>query len=338
MKVCAVYGTRPEMIKLSVLCNEFDIDTLHIDQQPDISCFYRSLMPAPTHIVNLKSGSINSRFADAILGISNKISNYDIVIVQGDTLTAAAASIAAFHKQISIAHIEAGLRTKDISSPFPEEGYRSIISRITKWHFCPTQFAKTNLEAESPPGEIYVTGNTVIDLVSKMSFGKSISYGDEVVVTLHRRENIEKLPHILKEIKRSALRHPHLKWILPVHPNPDVKRAILTGLKDTNVRLVDPIDYPDFLDLIRCCRLIVTDSGGLQEEAAFFKKKVVVCRKSTERSEGIHGGFSVLALENLSNAIDDCLKSYECVGDNPYGDGKASYRIASILGLQRKNE
>ena len=338
MSVCVVYGTRPEMIKLSVLCSEFNVDTLSIGQQPHLTTFYKSLMPEPTCHVDLENGNLNDRFSCAVSKIGKAIVGYDIVIVQGDTMTAAAGALAAFHNKIDIAHVEAGLRTRDISSPFPEEAYRSLISRIAKWNFCPTQFAKENLTKEMPPGEVHVTGNTVIDLVSQISAGKDTSCGNEVIVTLHRRENIKNLPHILEEIKKSIKLHPELEWILPVHPNPDVKRAILRGLKDTKVRLVDPIDYPDFLDLIRRCRLIVTDSGGLQEEAAFFKKKVVVCRKNTERPEGVHDGFSVLALENISNAIDDCLKSYECVGNNPYGDGKASYRIASILGLQRKNE
>jgi UDP-N-acetylglucosamine 2-epimerase (non-hydrolysing) len=325
------------MIKLSILANEYNCDTLYVDQQPDLSMFYKSLMPNPTHTILLQKGDLNDRFSYAIKEISKKIKNYDTVIVQGDTLTATAGALAAFNLGIKIAHVEAGLRTNDITSPFPEEAYRAIISRISNWNFCPTEISKKNLEKENIPGSCFLTGNTVIDLVSKLSINKNSTYENIIIVTLHRRENINHLNKILNELKNISNKLNDYKWIFPIHPNPEVKEKVEKILQNSKIQLVDPFDYPDFIDLIRKCKLIITDSGGIQEEAAFFKKRVVICRKNTERPEGIHAGFAVLGFNNIEHLIFEALKMPIWQGDNPYGNGKSSEIIANLLNFSQKN-
>lgn len=323
------------MIKLSILSSKFEIDTLYVDQQPQLTHFYKNLMPNPTHVVNLNSGDLNERFSKSIEKIGEIVKNYDAVIVQGDTMTAAAASLAAFNLNKKIAHVEAGLRTNNISSPFPEEAYRTIISRISTWNFCPTNYSAKNLKKENVPGKIYVTGNTVIDLVKEITQDKLVEQSNNVIVTLHRRENIPHLERLLQEIKESAEENSELNWILPVHPNPEVKSKVLKILKDSKIQLIDPIDYPDFIECVRKCKFIITDSGGIQEEAAFFRKKVIVCRESTERPEGLISGFSVLGFVNLKNTIKNSIEfPLKINKKNPYGDGTASIKIANILGLK----
>jgi UDP-N-acetylglucosamine 2-epimerase (non-hydrolysing) len=277
---------------------------------------------------------------DAVGKIGKIISGYDVVLVQGDTMTAAAGAIAAFNSRVKIGHIEAGLRTQDITSPYPEEGYRSIISRIANWHFCPTENAADNLHNEKVPGKIYITGNTIIDLISLICSNDIEENGSSktVIITMHRRENIPHLQRLLNDIKIIASNRTDLNWIMPVHPNPEVKSIVHNILKNSVIQLVDPFDYPDFINTLKKCLLIITDSGGIQEEAAFLKKRVIVCRKSTERPEGIQAGYSILAFDNLKESIELALKTKHKFAKNPYGDGKSSEKIASIIGIQTRNK
>jgi len=334
MKTCIVYGTRPEMIKLSVLSKDYKIDGIYTGQQPDLSSFYMDLMQEPVHRLDLKPGDLNSRYSSVLEKIADKIKNYDIVLVQGDTMTAAAAAQAAFHLSKKIGHIEAGLRTHDIESPFPEEFYRTLISRIATWNFCPTSLSRDNLLREHVPGECFITGNTVIDAISRMFKDKAITKNDEVIITLHRRENIKHLDRILSEIKEIINKNQKYRWILPVHPNPEIRSKIDSHLSDTHVDIVNPFEYPDFLNKLANCKLIITDSGGIQEEAGFFKKRVVICRESTERPEGIVAGFAHLGFENIQNVVQNALEMPDWNGINPYGDGHASQKIAKILGIK----
>lgn len=336
MKICAVYGTRPEIIKLSVLLNDYCIDGIYTEQQPDLAPFYKSLVRQPEHVINTPPGNLNDRYSYIIKKISKKIENYDIVLVQGDTITAAATAQAAFHLGKKIGHIEAGLRTHNIESPFPEEFYRTLISRIATWNFCPTQLSKENLIKENVPGECFITGNTVIDVISRMFYGKRITKNDEVIITLHRRENIKHLDRILTDIKDAINKHKKLHWILPIHPNPEIRKKIHDYLEHTAVDIVKPFEYHEFLDKLASCRLIITDSGGIQEEAGFFKKRVIICRESTERPEGITAGFAHLGFENTQNVIHNVLEMQDWDGNNPYGDGYASQKIAKILGIKER--
>lgn len=333
MKICLVYGTRPEMIKLSVLSKDYNIDGIYTGQQPDLSFFYSSLMKKPVHSIKIESGELNSRYASLIKQIEYKIKNYDIILVQGDTMTAAASAQAAFHLGKKIGHIEAGLRTHDITSPFPEEFYRTLISRISTWNFCPTETSKNNLLNEKVPGSCFVTGNTVIDIISRMSNGKKVTKSNEVIITLHRRENIEHLDRILCDIKIAINKNKGLCWTLPIHPNPEIQKKIYKHLSNTAVNIVKPLEYPDFIDKLMSCRLIITDSGGIQEEASFFKKRVVICREHTERPEGIDAGFAHLGFIDTQNTIQQALESQDWNGISPYGDGFASKKIANIIGI-----
>jgi len=334
MKTCIVYGTRPEMIKLSVLSKDYKIDGIYTGQQPDLSSFYMDLMQEPVHRLDLKPGNLNSRYSSVLDKIADKIKNYDIVLVQGDTMTAAATAQAAFHLGKKIGHIEAGLRTHDIESPFPEEFYRTLISRIANWNFCPTSLSRDNLLRENVPGECFITGNTVIDAISRMFKDKAITKKDEVIITLHRRENIKHLDRILSDIKEIINKNQKYRWILPVHPNPEIRSKINSHLRNSPVDIVNPFEYPDFLNKLASCKLIITDSGGIQEEAGFFKKRVVICRESTERPEGIESGFAHLGFENTQYVVQNVLEMPDWDGVNPYGDGHASQKIAKILGIK----
>ena len=334
MKTCLVYGTRPEMIKLSVLSKDYKIDGIYTGQQPDLSSFYMDLMQEPVHRLQLKSDDLNSRYSSVLEKIADKIKNYDIVLVQGDKMTAAATAQAAFHLGKKIGHIEAGLRTHNIESPFPEEFYRTLISRISTWNFCPTSLSRDNLLKENVPGECFITGNTVIDAISRMFKDKDVAKSNDVIITLHRRENIKHLDRILNDIKEVINKNQKYRWILPVHPNPEIRSKIDSHLRNSPVDIVNPFEYSDFLDKLASCKLIITDSGGIQEEAGFFKKRVVICRESTERPEGIIAGFAHLGFEDTQNVIQQSLEMPDWSGNNPYGDGFASQLIAKILGIK----
>jgi UDP-N-acetylglucosamine 2-epimerase (non-hydrolysing) len=250
------------------------------------------------------------------------------VMVQGDTTTVFAIALAAFHRQIPVIHLEAGLRTWDKQNPFPEEFNRQSVSAMADIHLCPTKMAMKNLisEGKHHKSEIYVVGNTSLDnLYNQVSNGEV-----HALVTLHRRENHKNIPLWFSVINSLAKQNKELDWVLPIHPNPNVlKHKHLL----TDVSVIDPLPHHYLLKYLKNSKIVITDSGGIQEEAAFFRKPCIVCREKTERSEGI-GDFSWLCqdpdqLESLfeillNHKIDESL---EC----PYGDGYASEKILKIL-------
>lgn len=270
--------------------------------------------------------------------------------VHGDTTSAAAAALASFHLRLPVIHVEAGLRTSDTLSPFPEELNRQLISRIAAWHLAPTARNKNNLLHEGVPhGRIYVSGNTGIDAL-QFAAALDVPYGDPqladletpdgprvVVVTAHRRENWGKpLKHIASAVRRLAERHPSVRFVVALHPNPDVAsvmRGRLAGL--TNVSLVGPMGYAAFARLLRRAYLVLTDSGGIQEEAPSLGTPVIVLRETTERQEGVDAG----TLDVVGTNTGDIVRAAERLLDdpdeyayrrgkrNPYGDGRAADRI-----------
>jgi len=336
---CVVYGTRPEAVKLSLLVKRFNVDTFFTGQQADIGIDNQLFVPSNS--VKMCPGALSARLSDALLSIDEHVSCTSplIVIAQGDTLTAFAASLSAYHRQIPFAHIEAGLRTHDLSAPFPEEGYRSLIARTASWNFCPTEHALDMIKSESPPGRSLVVGNTIVDVVASTMIENDIRQvmGDEVVITLHRRENLVEMKRLLGQITAVASHHSSLRWTVFMHPNPCVKSVVENSLRGTCINLEGPLPYIDFLRRLAAARLIVTDSGGLQEEAASLGKRVVVCRKSTERPEGVAAGLSRIAFdESIGDEIDYSLGLGEWCGTNPFGDGQATARIARELSLKER--
>ena len=283
-----------------------------------------------TFIINEVSDGDN-RLDSLVCSLLNKnfiFDNIDHVLVQGDTTSAFAVALAAFHRNIPVIHLEAGLRTFNRQHPYPEEFNRTAISSLASIHLCPTETSAKNVRAMvGTDSKIYVTGNTVLDNL----YGLTPTVSNKVLVTMHRRENHNQIEKWFREIDSLAEKYNDLEFILPIHPNPNIYnyKNILT-----HVNVVDPLSYDECIDLIRICKTIITDSGGIQEESAFLKKKCIVCREISERSEGI-GTFAYMCQkpDDLSNIFESIINSGQFIVDKkcPYGDGQSSYKILKIL-------
>ena len=321
------YGTRPEFIKIQPLISELKGNVpyklLFTGQHIDIANFQYD------YKLNIKplKNRLDSIFSSCLHLDESIFFGVESVMVMGDTASAAAMSIAAFNRGLKILHLEAGLRTYDMNNPYPEEGYRQIISRLADVHFCPTKENKLNLEKEKAGGSTHIVGTTVLDNL----VGLKTSYTDEVIVTIHRRENHSLIIDWFKELSKLALENNNLRFTIPLHPNPNVSehKGYLIGLN-----IIEPLPYEEMKAKISNCRFIISDSGGLQEEASFLKKKIIVCRKTTERPESL-GKTSFMCkhphkLKEIFNKIKNNFKTEE-LHDCPYGDGKSSSRIRKIL-------
>lgn len=268
----------------------------------------------------------------------------DWVLVQGDTTTAMAAALAAFHRRVRVGHVEAGLRTGDLAAPFPEEANRRIVDLVSSAHFAPSARAAATLRREGhDPSTIHLVGNSVVDALLQISedLPEPPPGPTEVLVTMHRRESFgEPLRAVLAALRELAAEFPDVRWVYPVHPNPNVAgpaSAELAGI--ANVELLPPLDYRQLVERLRRCRLVLTDSGGIQEEAPAFGKPVLVLRDTTERPEGIEAGVARLVGTDRGRivaAASELLTSpaaYAAMSRavNPYGDGQAGERIAAIL-------
>jgi UDP-N-acetylglucosamine 2-epimerase (non-hydrolysing) len=322
MLIC--FGTRPEYIKVKPLIEYFKskipFKILFTGQHKDL------LNEIPDCIeLHIQSG--DNRLDSIVCSVLNNNQLFEgitSVLVQGDTTSAFSLALAAFHRKIKIFHLEAGLRTYDKSQPYPEEFNRRAISAMADIHFCPTQLTVDNLLREGFKEDIYLVGNSVLDNLVNIE----TEYGNKIFITLHRRENHHIMDKWFETIDRIAEKNPQYEFILPIHPNPEVRKN-RNILKYVNV--VEPIEYEPFIKELAKCRLVITDSGGIQEEASFFGKKCLVCRNSTERSEGI-GVFSTLVnLENIHSVFDKEIKDFKIDEPCPYGDGKTSERIYDII-------
>jgi UDP-N-acetylglucosamine 2-epimerase (non-hydrolysing) len=320
------YGTRPEYIKVKPLIDELrkrgsiEFKILFTGQHQDIA------PEAGDYKLSIDEGG--HRLDSIITSMLNKNHIWEgvtHVLVQGDTTSAFAVALAAMNRRVKIIHLEAGLRTFDYANPFPEEYNRQLISRISSINLCPTKLNKDNLDNENCVGETHLVGNTVLDnLVDQDS-----SYGDEVLVTMHRRENLELMPMWFTTLNAIATDNPNLKFICPLHPNPEIQKH--KGLL-SNVEIIEPLPYEEMIEKIATCRFIITDSGGIQEEASFFNKKCIICRKQTERTETL-GVTSYLCHypEALFRLVEDVKDDYISDEVCPYGDGHASEKIVDIL-------
>ena len=240
----------------------------------------------------------------------------------------AAISLAAYHLKKKIFYIEAGLRSFDWENPFPEEGYRQMVSRIATVNLCPTELAAKHLKEEKVLGEVHVVGNTILDTLTP--YKDETSYGDRVLITLHRTENLKLLPNWFKAINKVAVCHPSLEFIYPVHPNPVITKE---AEKLKNVTLCEPLEHHDFLKILKDCRFVISDSGGIQEEGSFLNKKIIVCRKTTERPEGIESGHLILCPDpaKLEKTVERIVGNCNINTCCPYGDGESSKRIRAII-------
>ena len=361
-RIIIILGTRPECIKLAPIFHElksdkrFNIDILDTGQHKDLSISTKkTLNIRPSY--NLKIMSPNQTLVDitvkAIKGISSYLNKTkpNMVIVQGDTTSVMSGALSAFYNNIPVAHVEAGLRTFDINEPYPEELNRKIISNIADLNFVPSKSEFNNLINEGVKKKtIKITGNTVIDCLRWALKNTDPSYRtvelikclapSYIIITLHRRENFgQKLKQQIQAIAQLADLYPKINFLLPLHNNPNVKKAILKLPDKKNIFLKDPFDYVDFCHLLKNCDFIITDSGGIQEEAPFLNKQVFVFRDKTERKAVVKLGYATLLGSNVDNIItkiSDFISDFEKNTNikqmvSPYGDGHASQKIVKII-------
>lgn len=358
MRISALFGTRPETIKLSPFIQEgrrlgHEVNVIFTGQHREMAQPLLDLFDITPDIdlnimrENQNLTSMTSVLLEA-LNSHPQLKETDALIVQGDTTSAFVGAYWAFLNKIPVIHLEAGLRTNNIMSPFPEEANRQLISKITKVHLTPTMDAVKALAKEGITDNVFYVGNTGLD--SLRIIGEKVSLdnldselqrfiGDQrfVLITTHRRENFgEGMKNISNAIKVLTKKHQDIKFVFPVHLNPNVRSVMnqeLLGIE--NLLITTPLDYPSFIALMKNASAILTDSGGVQEEAPSFKVPVVVMRESTERPEGVEKGFSTLVgtnTEKIIEAIDHALH-FGCKGsgENPYGDGFSSNKSWNIL-------
>ncbi|WP_397300248.1 non-hydrolyzing UDP-N-acetylglucosamine 2-epimerase [Nonlabens ulvanivorans] len=370
-KVLIVFGTRPEAIKMAPLVKEFLKYKESFETKICVTAQHREMLDqvlqffeiTPDFDLDLMKPGQNlySLTADIVTGMKPVLEDFnpDYVFVHGDTSTTMATSIAAFYNQSKVCHVEAGLRTDNKWSPFPEEINRQVTGRIADFHFAPTVTSESNLLKENVPShQIVITGNTVIDallesvnkvnndpsdLIKKLN--NDIGDQEVLLVTGHRRENHgDGFIRICEALKEIALEKPEHLIIYPVHLNPKVQepvKRILAGI--SNIMLIDPLAYEDFIWLMNRSKLIITDSGGVQEEAPSLGKPVLVMRDTTERPEAVEAGTVILVgtdkdlivsetlnLLNNSDRFTEMSKLH-----NPYGDGKACHRIVEFIKNQK---
>jgi len=371
--VLVVLGTRPEAIKLAPVVRELARHRDEFQTRVCITAQHRNLLEPilrwfhiqinydldvmrPNQELCSLSALILERF-HAVLAARRP----DIVLVQGDTTTVMLASLAAFYHRVPVGHVEAGLRTRDRYSPFPEEINRRLASHLATLHFAPTSWSRQNLLKEGIPRErIIVTGNTVVDAfletrervvhhppANPQLRGLKLAGRKLIVVTAHRRENFgQGLTHICEGIRRLATEREDIEIVLPVHPNPNVQsivRPMLGGVP--RIHLVDPLDYPQFVWLLNSAYLALSDSGGIQEEMPILKRPALVMRENTERPEGIKAGVCKLvgtSAEVIYRSVIELLDNKKAYAQfarrpNPFGDGKAAERIVAALKDFRSN-
>ena len=365
-KIMLVFGTRPEAIKMCPLVNELK---KYKDDFETIVCVtgqHRQMLDQVLnafHVVpdfDLSVMKENQTLFDVTNNILNLIKSVleevkpDVVLVHGDTSTTFVTALACFYLQIPVGHVEAGLRTYDIYSPYPEEFNRQAVGIIAKYNFAPTEISKQNLIREGKDSStIYVTGNTAIDAL-KTTVKKDYSHSELewasdsklIMLTAHRRENLgEPMHHMFRAIRRIIDEHDDVKVIYPIHMNPVVRKAAKEELGDSNrVHIIEPLDVLDFHNFLARSYLILTDSGGIQEEAPSLGKPVLVMRDTTERPEGIKAGTLKLVGTNEETIYQNFKlllekkEEYDKMthASNPYGDGTACNKIVNIL-LQESN-
>lgn len=379
-KILIVFGTRPEAIKMAPLIKEIEKNTEKFITKVCITAQHRQMLDQvlrlfkiePDYDLNIMKNSqdLYDITSNVLIGMRDVLEDFkpDLVFVHGDTTTTFSATLSAFYKRVEVAHIEAGLRTNNIYSPWPEEANRLLTSKLAKYHFAPTIKARDNLLKEGvEPKNIVVTGNTVIDALflalsdiksnkeveSKIIKAINSSTNSKrfdvlkskfILVTGHRRENQGKrFENICLALKLIALKNPDIDLVYPLHLNPNIQkpaRRILSGIK--NIHLIEPLEYEHFIYLMDRAYFILTDSGGIQEEAPSLGKPVLLMRDTTERPEALEAktvklvGANIDLITKEAQKLLDDKSAYEAMSRaiNPYGDGKASKRIIEFLKLK----
>lgn len=372
-KILLVFGTRPEAIKMAPLVKALQKDTTRFDTKVCVTAQHRQMLDQVLELFDIKpeydldimapNQDLYDITSKVLLGLRDVLKDFrpNVVLVHGDTTTSMAASLAAFYQQIPVGHVEAGLRTYNMLSPWPEEMNRQVTDRICTYYFAPTEMSRQNLLHENiEAGKIFVTGNTVIDALlmavdiiankpgvkeqlheELRTKGYCVGNRSYILVTGHRRENFgDGFLHICRAIKEIASQHPHMDIVYPVHLNPNVQKPVyelLSGL--ANVYLISPLDYLPFVYAMQHSMLLLTDSGGVQEEAPSLGKPVLVMRNTTERPEAVEAGTVKLVgtdaatiVENVTELLrNEAVYRQMSETHNPYGDGKACERIVECL-------
>ena len=371
-KVLLVFGTRPEAIKMAPLFHS--LEASDVEPLVCVTAQHREMLDQVLDVFNItphidldlmKSGQDLFDVTTAVLGAMRDVLRDtvpDMLLVHGDTTTTLACSMAGFYSGTPVGHVEAGLRTYDLHSPYPEEFNRQVTSKLTTLHFAPTRTSQVNLLKEGADRDsIFVTGNTVIDslfwilqrlenditrktmieetLTQLIPFSwKSMPY---VLITGHRRENFgEGFIRICEALQQLAARFSNIHFLYPVHLNPNVRGPVMSMLRGaSNIHLIEPVDYEPFVYLLKHCHLVLTDSGGIQEEAPSLGKPVLVMREQTERPEAVQAGTVRLVGTNREKIIQEVTSLLEdqavfqamSLAHNPYGDGQACRRIVDVL-------
>lgn len=359
-KVMLVFGTRPEAIKMCPLVNELktreNIETIVCvtgQHRQMLDQVLETFSVVPDYDLSIMKErqtlfDVTTNILDKIREVLDKVKP-DVVLVHGDTSTTFVTALACYYLQIPVGHVEAGLRTYDIYSPYPEEFNRQAVGIISQYNFAPTNMSKDNLLSEGKKADsIYVTGNTAIDAlnttVREDYFHPELDWAKDsrlIMITAHRRENLgEPMHHMFRAIRRIMDEHPDVKAIYPIHMNPVVRQTAEEELSGCDrIHLIEPLDVLDFHNFLSRSYLILTDSGGIQEEAPSLGKPVLVMRDTTERPEGVAAGtLKLVGTEeeviycNFKELLED-KEAYEKMShaSNPYGDGKACKRIADVL-------
>lgn len=364
IKVMTVFGTRPEAIKMAPVVLELQKHADRIQTIVAVTAQHRQMLDqvldlfqiTPDYDLDIMSQgqTLYDITTKSLMGLKDVLAKEkpDLVLVHGDTTTTFAGALASYYQQVPVGHVEAGLRTGDIYSPFPEEMNRKLTGAIAAIHFAPTATAKANLLKENVnPSHIYVTGNTVIDALMTTVAG-DYDFGDDlkdvdfynhrvILLTTHRRENLgEPMRHIYKALRRIIEEIPDTEIVFPVHRNPLVRKVVEEELAGVDrIHLIDPMEYEPFANLMSLSSLVLTDSGGIQEEAPSLGKPVLVLRNTTERPEAVEAGTvrligtdkDVVYAETKRLLTDQAAYDAMSNAVNPYGDGKASQRIVQAI-------
>lgn len=364
IKVMTVFGTRPEAIKMAPVVLELQKHADRIQTIVAVTAQHRQMLDqvldlfqiTPDYDLDIMSQgqTLYDITTKSLMGLKDVLAKEkpDLVLVHGDTTTTFAGALASYYQQVPVGHVEAGLRTGDIYSPFPEEMNRKLTGAIAAIHFAPTATAKANLLKENVnPSHIYVTGNTVIDALMTTVAG-DYDFGDDlkdvdfqnhrvILLTTHRRENLgEPMRHIYKALRRIIEEIPDTEIVFPVHRNPLVRKVVEEELAGVDrIHLIDPMEYEPFANLMSLSSLVLTDSGGIQEEAPSLGKPVLVLRNTAERPEAVEAGTvrligtdkDVVYAETKRLLTDQAAYDAMSNAVNPYGDGKASQRIVQAI-------
>ncbi|MEW6516356.1 MAG: UDP-N-acetylglucosamine 2-epimerase (non-hydrolyzing) [candidate division FCPU426 bacterium] len=352
-KVLSIFGTRPEAIKLAPVIRRLQADPRRFDTVVAVTAQHREMLDQVLRLMGIRpqidldlmraEQSLPTLTAAALAGCGRALAatKPDLVLVQGDTSSTLAGALAAFYQGVAVGHVEAGLRTYRMDNPFPEEANRRMVSLLATWHFAATPWAAKNLASEGvPSSRVFVTGNPVVDALHSVQGRERWAARELVVVTAHRRENFGRpLAEICRAVLELARLHPRQEFVFPVHRNPNVRRTVRAVLRrpPANLKLVPPQPYADFIRLLAQARLVLTDSGGIQEEAPVFGVPALVVRRVTERPEALQAGARLLPLDReaivkaaaaeLRRPLASRRRTTAC----PFGDGRAAERIVAAI-------